>query len=105
MGENINLDMLTKLVRDVQAEQKAMRAEMQQGFAALTQKVDAQSTTLVTMRRDIRSLQGDCGYRPIRTGRPHTPPCGDREGGRRPASRITDDSNRYSREIVLTLTP
>jgi argininosuccinate lyase len=59
MGETVNLEMLAKLVRDIQAEQKTMRAEMQQGFAALTQKVDAQSTTLVTMRRDIHSLQGD----------------------------------------------
>ncbi|MGH7065757.1 MAG: hypothetical protein ACREET_16915 [Stellaceae bacterium] len=51
--------MLAKLVLDVQAEQKAMRAEMQHGFAALAQKVDAQSTTLVSMRRELRSLQSD----------------------------------------------
>jgi len=64
MGESVNLELLAKLVLDLQAEQKAvrgdietLRGEMQHGFAALTQKVDAQSTTLVSMRREIRSLQ------------------------------------------------
>ena len=59
MAESVNLELLAKMVLDVQAEQKAMRAEMQHGFAALTQKVDAQSTTLVSMRRELRSLQSD----------------------------------------------
>jgi len=43
----------------MQADHEAMRAEMQHGFATLTQKVDAQSTTLVSMGREIRSLQSN----------------------------------------------
>jgi hypothetical protein len=66
MGESVNLELLTKLVLDVQAEQKAVRGdiqtlrdEMQHGLAALSRKVDARSTTLVSMRRELRSLQSD----------------------------------------------
>jgi hypothetical protein len=51
--------MIWRRLDDMAAEQKAMRAEMQQGLATLTQTVDAQSTTLVSMRREIRTLQGD----------------------------------------------
>ena len=61
-------DMLQKLMLEIQAEQKAMRTDMQQGFMALreelahaNQKIDGQATTLVGIRRDIRALQTDVG--------------------------------------------
>ena len=38
---------------------QTLRDEMQHGLAALSRKVDAQSTTLVSMRRELRSLQSD----------------------------------------------
>ena len=58
MGD-VSLEMIWRRLDDMAAEQKATRAEMQQGLATLTQTVDAQSTTLVSMRREIRTLQGD----------------------------------------------
>jgi hypothetical protein len=65
MGE-VTLEMLQKLMLDLQAEVKDLRGEMQRGFAAqreeqarTNQKIDAQSTTVVGMRRDVRSLQSE----------------------------------------------
>jgi|HubBroStandDraft_4_1064222.scaffolds.fasta_scaffold1976651_1 predicted nucleic acid-binding Zn-ribbon protein len=58
MGE-ISLDMIGKRLDDIQAEQKAMRADLQKGFATLTEKVEGMAQTLVSVRRDVRTLQGD----------------------------------------------
>lgn len=64
----ISNELIHKLMLEIQSEQKAMRADMQQGFTALreelartNQKIDGQATTLVGIRRDIRALQTDVG--------------------------------------------
>ena len=63
MGESVNLEMLQKLMLDVQGEVKALRKDMDVGFASagaelktVREKVDGQSTLLVGIRRELRSL-------------------------------------------------
>jgi hypothetical protein len=54
MAETVTLEMLQKLMLDIQVEQKAIRAEL----AAMNEKMGGMATTLIGIQRDIRSLQG-----------------------------------------------
>jgi len=51
----VTLDMLQKLMLDMQDEIKGVRGAVE----ALTQKVDGMAQTMIDMRRDVRSLQGE----------------------------------------------
>lgn len=52
-GMTVTLEMLQKLMLDVQAEVKAVRDEQ----ARTSEKMGGMATTLVGVQRDIRSLQ------------------------------------------------
>jgi hypothetical protein len=51
----VTLEMLQRLMLDMQAEIKGARGEV----ATLTQKVDGMAQTMIDVRRDVRSLQGE----------------------------------------------
>ena len=59
MGENVNLEMLQKLVLSVKTELQSLRTSTEQGFADLNRKVDGMAQTLLDVRRDVRSVQGE----------------------------------------------
>jgi hypothetical protein len=54
MGE-VSLDMVWKRLEEMHADLKAVRADV----AALNDKVEGMAQTLVGVRRDVRSLQGE----------------------------------------------
>jgi len=55
MGENVDLQLVLKRVDAVLAGQDEFRAEIN----ALRETVDAQSATLIGVRRELRNLQND----------------------------------------------
>ena len=59
MADSVNLEMLQKLVLDVQAELKAFRTNTEKGMAGIEKKLDAQSTTLVSIRRDFNKMESE----------------------------------------------
>jgi predicted nucleic acid-binding Zn-ribbon protein len=58
MGE-VSLDMIWKRLEEIQAELKTFRGNTEKSLAALNDKVEGMAQTLVSVRRDVRSLQGE----------------------------------------------
>jgi chromosome segregation ATPase len=58
----ISNELIYKLMLEIQAEQKAMRADIaavRQEQTRTNEKLDAQSTTLVGIRRDLHRMQSE----------------------------------------------